>query len=141
MAIAKMKQKIVLGIYFFLTCSMQWFLISPLIAEEMGSEYWMVHPSAIEKCLDHERTLAIDYSMHPYYLRMDLDGDDEMEYIVSVLGNSGWERAGLMVCRETGAKTIYRGIADRDVSAEEKDRIGKMWGIVKDAVLIEGRTP
>ncbi len=140
MIVVKIIQKIVLGLYFLLICSMQWIAISPLIAEEGSSEVWLLHPGALYKCMDNEKTLAIDYSMHPYYLRVDLDGDGEMEYVISVLDSSGWERRGLMVCHEDGVKTIYRGIADRAISAEDKDRIDKTRGIVKDAVLIEGQT-
>ncbi len=147
MIIEKATQKIALGMYylsaFFILCA----AISPLVAEEeIGSEVWLLHPSVIDKCSEggmksiKGEPLAIDYSMHPYYLRIDLDGDGKMEYVVSLLDNSGWKRRGLMVCHEDGRKTIYRGIADREMSAEEKERIGKMEGILKDAVLIEGQT-
>ncbi len=116
-------------------------IFPPLLAEEkVGSEIWLLHPWALEKCTADEKTLAVDYSMHPYYLRVDLDGDEEMEYVVNLLDSSGWERRGLMVCHEDGTKTIYRGIADRKMSAEEKDRIGRVEGILKDAVLIEEQT-
>lgn len=142
-----MFQRIALGMCYLLACSMQWLVISPLMAEEeVGSEVWLLQPSAIDKCREsgmkdiNGETLAIDYSMHPYYLRVDLDGDREMEYVVNLLDNSGWERRGLMVCHEDGRKTIYRGIEDREMSAEEKERISNMRGVLKNAVLIEGQT-
>lgn len=137
-------RKAVLEICRTLSCSipMQWLVILPLMAQEknMGSEVWLVHPSAIYECMKDVEGLAVDYSMHPYYLRVDLDGDGKMEYVLSMLSSSGWEQKGLMVCNEDGMKTIYRGIADRETSTEEKERIGKMGGVLKDAVLIENQT-
>ena len=108
--------------------------------EYENSEWWVRHPSVIDKCMDNEKTLAIDYSIHPYYLRVDLNGDGETEYVLSVMRGPVWKHHGLMVCHEDGSKTIYRGIADRDVAAEDKNRIAKTRRIVKDAVLIEGQT-
>ena len=118
-----------------------WYAISFLMAEEVRPEFRLRHPSAIDKCMDDEKTLAIDYSMHPYYLRADLDGDSKMEYVLSVLGSPEWKRQGIMICRENGTKTIYRGIADRKGVDEDKERITNKWGrIVKDAILIESKS-
>ncbi len=136
-----MTAKIIAGINCLLACFVCWLAMPRLMAEkEIGSEYWLLHPLALGKCMEDETALAIDYSIHPYYLRVDLDGDNEMEYVINLLDKSGRERIGLMICHEGGNKTIYRGVAEREVSIEDKDRIGKMWGVVKDAVLIEGQT-
>ncbi len=117
--------------------------ISPLEAEEASLKFQLQRPSAIDKCMDDEKALAIDYSMHPYYLRLDLNGDGKMEYVLSMLASPDWKHHGLMVCHESGSKTIYRGIANKGVAADDKVRIAKTQeikkGIIVDAVLIEDR--
>ena len=88
------------------------------------------HPDLLDKCLDEGKTEP-DYTLNPYYLRLDLDGDGGMDYVTFLANDLGSFRLhsvepnveskkfepvvgrSLMVCFSNGKKAVYRGLADR----------------------------
>ena len=55
-----------------------------------------------------------DYAMNPYYLRLDLDGDGEMDYVTILVDESGKVRRGLLVCSSEGKATFYQGVENSE---------------------------
>ena len=88
------------------------------------------HPDLLDECLGKGKT-EIDYTLNPYYLRLDLDGDGGMDYVTFVANNAGAFRLhpvkpnpetrkfepvigrSLLVCFSNGTKVIYRGVRER----------------------------
>ena len=91
---------------------------------------YTTHPELLDKCLGEGKTEP-DYTLNPYYLRLDLDGDGGMDYVTFVANDSGAFRLhsvepnveskkfepvvgrSLLVCFSNGKKAVYRGLADR----------------------------
>ena len=99
--------------------------LSSAISDDM---IYTRHPELLDKCLG-KGEMVPDYTLNPYYLRLDLDGDDGMDYVTFIANNSGpfhlypvieegekLEPAvgrSLLACFADGRKVIYQGAVDR----------------------------
>ncbi len=124
-----LKKKIALLCLF--ACSMGWLSmrLSFTISDDM---IYTTHPELLDKCLEEGETEP-DYTLNPYYLRLDLDGDGGMDYVTFIANNSGQfhlypvieegERLepavgrSLLACFSDGRKVVYHGADDQKSDA------------------------
>ena len=78
-------------------------------------------PSPLSECLREGKTKP-DYTLNPYYLRLDVDGDGEMDYVTFISDNSGPFRiSSLQLVEEAAHHTAVSaaGVGIGDPCAEE----------------------
>ena len=110
--------------------SSAWLNKQPSFAGISDDMIYTTHPDLLYECLEKEKTEP-DYTLNPYYLRLDLDGDGGMDYVTFIARDSGVFRLhsvepnveskkfepvvgrSLLVCFSNGRKVVYRGLADR----------------------------
>ncbi len=144
------KQKIGVKLFCLVVCLILLEINVPMTVNATDG-LWILHPGPLRKCIDFARyelgeVLHPDYTMNPYYLRLDLNGDNAMEYITILVGSDGKIRRGLLVCSEDGKSVVYRG-EDRHASTESPkasdsplSQISTQPRIVEDLVLIQKRS-
>lgn len=140
-----MNQKIVVRLFCLVAWAALW-LSMPGMKALKALEAYKIHPRPLRDCLDSARqktgdVLHPDYAMNPYYLRLDLDGDNKMDYVTILVDESGKVRQGLLVCSSEGKTTFYQGMTDRIVTGDGSHQrlssdTDEPWGIVADAVLL-----
>jgi len=115
---------------FFCFVSSAWLDTQTALAGISDDMIYTMHPELLDKCLGEGKTEP-DYTLNPYYLRLDLDGDGGMDFVTFVANDSGSFRLhsvepnveskkfepvvarSLLVCFSNGMKVLYRGLADR----------------------------
>ena len=123
---------------------MAWAVLWPSMPMLIAVEVHQVHPLPLYDCFDSVRretgeVLRPDYAMNPYYLRLDLDGDGDMDYITILVDESGKVRRGLLVCSSEGKATFYQGAENR-VPSSSAVKCPPIERVVEDLVLTEERS-
>ncbi len=80
-----------------------------------------VYPPNLRSCIDSldSQSIAVNMDRNPYFLRLDLDGDGGMEYVVQIAEPGSGKATGVMIYHSAGNLEIFRSVQDGILSERQ----------------------
>lgn len=84
-----------------------------ILSTAFGADVGIFVPEQILECLSSQTSkLSVDEAVNPFFVRGDIDGDGDADYVVAVK-NAGIGQPGILICVNAGKHVLFSGGTSR----------------------------
>lgn len=77
------------------------------LSSAFSAEIAIVVPEQVRRCLSAQKLrVSVDDSVNPFFIRGDIDGDTNADYVAAVK-NSATGQPGILICMSNGEHTLF----------------------------------